>query len=273
MSLFNQQLFNQGLFGGGGGGGGNLGLIFVSEIIYKAYRLAGVLQRPQTSYSASELYDGLITLNTMIDAWNVERLNAFCYLRNVFTVKAGQQVYSIGTTTVNNVPPDWVMVRPPKLDFAGFITLQNPAQPLEIPIAVLNVGMWAQVPIKNTPSTLGLELWFEPTVPNATATFWPTPTIDNQVALYARQLLGSFTSDQNQVVLPYAYRAALEYNLAVELNAGHPEANMKAQVPLMAEKYKAAMMRGNVPILDIQCDPAVVARERPWNWLTDGYTR
>ncbi|HLG97151.1 MAG TPA: hypothetical protein VKX49_12635 [Bryobacteraceae bacterium] len=260
--LFNTQLF--------GGGSALSGAILVSDIIYSAYRIAGVLGAPGRGYGADAANDGLKVLNSMVDAWQAERLMVWAILRSVFNIVANQQTYVLGTTgTV-----DWKLQRPERIEQAGFI-FNNLNPTIEEPFKILTYQEWAALSPKSLNSTIPYMLYYEPFVPNGHVNLWPVPLANWQIALYTWQNLTTFPSTNTAVVVPPAYQEALEYNLAKMLAMRFQKrANMSAEAMNQARASKARIKAINLTPLEMVVEAAMQGRpgERGrWNILTGKY--
>lgn len=246
--------------------------MLVSDILYRSLRLAGVLGSPGRGPSTLQLTEAYNVANAMLDSWNTERLIIYYIERNVQIVTSGKQDYSISSTQVS---PDWAIERPTRIERAGLIYLANPSQPLELPMDILTVSNWAQIPVKNVQSTIPLQLYYEAAFPAGIAHLWPQPSMNNQIALYLWKQLSQFTSTGQTVSFPTGYLKAITYNLAVELSAlpweGH---NIKPNALVMKEAVdsKAAIKSLNIGIIDIGVDQALVQYPGGmWNWRTGQY--
>ncbi|MCE5309629.1 MAG: hypothetical protein LLG20_18500 [Acidobacteriales bacterium] len=229
--------------------------IKVSDILYHAYRIAGILSEAGRGYGAAKLDDGMAVLNAMLDAWNTERLCLHVTSRNLFTLIPSQGDYTIGDAG------DFDVVRPQKIDRASTVDLSDPVNPRERPIEVITDQGWQEISGKLTTSTLPQKVWYETTYPLGILHFWPVPTAAHQAALYWKGLLAGFTNATDSVALPPGYLAAIEYNLAEELALRFPD---RAKIsPLALEKareYKAAIKRANIVVHELRCDPGVLQR-------------
>lgn len=263
MGTFGESLFNDALFNGSGSSAN--GTLAAGDILYSAYRIAGILKGPQRGLSPEEITEGLDCLNTVIDSYNSQRYMILSIGRKLFTLNANQQEYEIGPTAA-----DWVTARPPKIEDASLISLENPQQPLEIPLAILTMDQWQLIPTKNTTSTYPQGLWYNPAqeyLPNARILFWPTPSISNQVAIYGWSQIALAVDATTQLSLAPGYKASLQYDLAIELCP-----RWRFQVPpdvrLAAIEYKKNIKSVNLPTLDLYCDEALLGRTGFWNWRT-----
>lgn len=214
--------------------------------------------------------DALAILNMMLDQWNAERLMVYAVIRvvndvnsNPFNLVPGQQTYTLGTGGNFNYP------RPTRVERAGIISLNNPAQPLELPLEMLTDAGWEAIPVKNITSTLPQKLWIDTNFPFMNLNFWCIPSVQVQLALYLWQIISGFTDPTVLVSLPPGYLKALRYCLAVDLAPewGRP---VPPEVAAQAIFSKAFVKTINIPLVDLQCDKAIVGGGKSiYNWLTD----
>lgn len=233
------------------------------DIIKSALRLIGYLESGETP-SDDEAQDALMILNQMIDSWNAESLMIYTLSRQVFTLVAGQQAYKMGVGGDFNVP------RPANIDYAGIISLNNAAQPLELPIDMLTDAQWAAIPVKNIQSSLPLQVYDDGGFPFRTLSYWCVPSVTVQTALYTWNSLTQFPDLTTQLTFPPAYLKAIRYCLAADLapEFGVPLAPEVAQQALMT---LAKIKSKNTPIIDLTCDPALNARGGTYDWRSDTY--
>ena len=234
------------------------------DIISSALRLIGVLASGEVP-SAAEAADALVILNDMVDQWNAEELMIFTVQRQVFTLIPGQQAYTMGTGGDFNVP------RPSRIDRAGIINLNNPAQPLEIPIEYMTDAQWAAIPVKNITNSLPQYVWDTQDFPLRTLNYWVIPNVACQTALYTWTSLTSFTDLTTDLTFPPGYAKAIRYSLAIDLC---PEFKDGAPPPPAvisnAIQAKAIVKSANIGPIDLQCDVALI---RPnglrYDWRSD----
>ena len=233
------------------------------KIIDAAYRLIGFVAVEESTPSAYA-EQALEILNQMLDAWSSESLTIYNIARQLFTLTPNQQTYQMGAGA-----PDFNVPRPPKITGAGIISLNNPAQPLELPMDMLTTDKWGQIPVKNVPTTLPLELYDDNAFPYRNISFWPIPTAVVQVALYTWSALSQFTDlGATLYSFPPAYLRALRYNLAVELST---DGYQPSQIVLAAAlESKALIKNSNGQIVDLRCDTALVnPRSVQYDWRSD----
>ena len=223
-------------------------------------RTIGVLGSGEVP-SASEAQDALAALNDLVDSWNTENLTLYNTIRSVFTLTPGKQSYVLGPGG------DFSMPRPQSIEQSGIITLNNAAQPAELPMDIWTQTDWSQVTIKNVTSTLPTALYCDWNFPVSTVFLWPIPSVADQIALYTTSLLSSFAAVTTAVSLPPGYSEALRYALAVRLafEFGRP---LDANVAAMAAELKGNMKAANLEVNDMAVDAALVAGGRTFNWIT-----
>ena len=232
------------------------------ELIKSALRLDGILASGETP-TDSEAQDALVVLNDMLDSWNAERLTIFTIQRQVFTIIAGQQAYTVGTGGNFNTP------RPPKIESYSWINLQNPVQPMELPLESLNEAGWQAIPVKNITSSIALSVWDDLGFPLRTLNYWPVPTIGAQTALYTWTALTEFADLTIDNTYPPGYAKAIRYNLAADLapEYGRP---IDPAVATQAIIAKAVVKSLNIPSYLMHCDQAIVNPQGGYyNWRSD----
>jgi len=204
--------FGTGLFGGAAAS--VAGTFIVSDLLYAAYREAGIMPRAGTGYSYEEAVDGLLVLNQMIDKWASDQTMVYSISRLLFSLVANQGSYTIGAGG------DFSVTRPPRIEHAGAVLSLD--QTPEVPMLIYSINQWRSVRGKAITDTLPRGLYYDSGAPLGTIYVWPVPSSTPQLALYLWQFVTEYESTDTQVTLPYGYRAALTYNLAVELAARFP---------------------------------------------------
>lgn len=235
------------------------------DIIKAALRLIQVIDPLETPDSATA-QDGLFALNQMVDSWNAQRLAIFTTARQLFNLNAGQQTYLMGQsgTTDFNVP------RPAKIEYMSVINLNNPVQPLELPLDYITEGQWREIPVKNIASALPQQVWDDQGFPNRTLNYWPVPNVPLQTAIYTWTALTQFQDLTTLYTFPPAYAKALRYNLAIDLAAEFTSGNINPLVEQQAIASFAVVQSMNAPLLDLKTDPALWTTEHSlYNWITD----
>jgi len=235
----------------------------VLDLIKSSLRLIGQLG-PGRTPGASELSDALLVLNTMLEAWSVERLNVFSIGRDVYDLVPGKQTYTLGPGG------DFDNPRPVRIERAGIVALNNPSQPFELPLKLLRTAEeWADVRIKDLPSTLPKAAYNDNAFPLANFSLWPVPSIAHQVAIYPwRALTTGFDDSGLEVEFPPGYADAIRYNLAVRL-APEWGKELRPEVLELARLSRTAIQSLNSAAeAPMSCEVWAFSGRRIFNWIT-----
>jgi hypothetical protein len=228
--------------------------VIVSDLIYTALRIAGVLAEPGRGPGNPELNEGGNVLNSLIDAWKIERLLVYAILRNVFDIVPSKATYSISAATDS----DLVLERPSKIIQAGLIWI-NATPNVETPLRVLTQQEWAAYSPKDMTSTAPSYLYYETTIPTGTIYLRPIPTTANKFSIYAWQTLQTIGALSDEMMLPWGYQRALEYNLAYELAQRYPKRQkMQPSAIGIARESKAWIKSINAPDLQMRCESGLL---------------
>ena len=234
------------------------------DIIARSLRATGALAAGETP-DGMEADECLAILNGMMDAWNAERLMIFTIQRLLFVPATLKQTYTLGTLA------DFDSPRPAKIEGYGVVSLNNPAQPLELPLTPLTDALWQAVPVKNIQSSLPTQVWDDEGFPFRNLSYWPIPNVQVNFTIYPWTALTSFVDASTDYAFPPGYYECIVYNLAARMAAeGYGQATQL--LLLGAQKALERVKTINVPLIDLKCDPAVVGSggKRVYNWLSDG---
>lgn len=228
------------------------------DLISSSMRLIGALASGETPTSA-EASDALMVLNQMMDSWNADRLMVFTINIAEYPLVAGQQTYTLGPGGNFNA------VRPAKIDRMSIVSLQNPAQPLELPMELLTDWDWQLTPVKIITSTLPLQVYDDGAFPLRNLNFWPIPQIAANTRIYSWTALASFPDLVTDLTFPPGYQEALRYNLAIRLIAempGNYNPIMASTAGGLAVETLARVKSMNLPIIETYCDRALLGATR-----------
>ena len=102
------------------------------NVIEGALRLIGAKAGGE-SVSGDDASDGLDVLDQMLDAWNADRLAIYTASTADYALVGGQQVYTLGPGG------DFDTNRPARIDAMSAILLNNPSNPIEVPMNLYSV--------------------------------------------------------------------------------------------------------------------------------------
>src|SRR5207245_433345 len=168
------------------------------DLLASSLRLIGVLASGETP-TGPEVADALTILQQMLDSWQSERLNVFTIQIQEFPLTPTKQTYTMGTGGDFNVP------RPARIERASIVSLNNPAQPLELYVDMLNEEGWQAIPIKLVSSTLPRKLYEDGAFPLRNLSYWPIPTIAVNTRLYTWAALTTFNDLMTDVTYRHGY--------------------------------------------------------------------
>jgi hypothetical protein len=230
--------------------------MIVSDLVYTALRLCGVLSAPGRGPSPSDLADGLSALNSLLDQWTSERLMIYAITPSTVDVVATQGTYQLGPGA-----SDWDLALPPLIERASVMPAHvAPALPQEIPLRIVTPAEWQTIEVKEVPATFPTHLYYDRIFPIASVRLWPIPQVDCSIVLYLWELLDRFVALTDIVAFPPGYQRALEYQLALELAPRYPgRAVISEVVAAEAMKSKAQIAEINVQATGLATAPAVVA--------------
>lgn len=232
-----------------------------NDIIGTALRSINAIA-PGENPTAAEASDALRALNAMIDSWQTERLMLWAVIRQEF-YPLPKPTYTVGPGGDFNIP------RPVRIDRFSVILLNNPNQPLELPMEKLDEAQWRMRPVKAIPSTVPRAVWDDNGFPWRTLSLWPQPTVSVGIVLYSWGQLNQFQDLATNYEFPPGYQDALELNLPLRLSMQFG-GFMPPQLPALAAQAIAKVKAVNHPLLELRCDDGIITIGRGrYNWLTD----
>lgn len=229
----------------------------VRDIITSSMRLIGAVATGEPP-QASELVDGLASLNRMLDRWSTESLFVYANVIETFSLVGGQQVYTMGPTG------NFDTTRPTMIERAGVATSVD----VEIPIEIVNQDQWASITVKNTQSTFPTKLYPVGTFPLETLNVWPMPSASANLVIYSRKPLSSFASINAAFSLPPGYEDAVMYSLALRLAPEYGKVIDQALI-IEAMESKEAIRRLNIKPIYMDSDSGGIGSgRRSFNIIT-----
>lgn len=223
-----------------------------ANIIRAALGKLGIVS-PGEAVRAGDLETGLAALNTILDAWKLERLYAYATRTIEHTVASEAQSLTIGLTG------DIDEVRPERFEAGCFYTSGG----LDYQLIPLTEAEYNAIGMKDV-GALG-PLWFEytPSLPLGVLRFFPRIIAGAELRLVVQQRIDEFTDASTLYTLPAGYERALLFTLAEEIAADY-EREIPPTVARNAVNARRMLKRGNhtVPQLDISATERLTARAR-----------
>ena len=148
-----------------------------------------------------------LQLNSMLDSWTADKLAIYAERNDIFTLVPGTATYTVGPTGA------WVMPRPVEITAAQTRYTSINEQPLQI----VSNDSYNQIRTKGITNSVQYVMGFLPSYPNASVSFYPTPSAANPVRVTSKVQFDSATSMTQIIDLPPGYQEAIIYNLAYRI--------------------------------------------------------
>jgi hypothetical protein len=162
------------------------------------------------SLTASEYSDGLKILNSMLDAWAIDKLLVYQILQTGYSWAAAASSRTIGTGG------DLSGTRPIRIEEGSFF--HDSVNNLDVPVNILrNRSTYDRIRVKNTNTTYPEYLFYDPAYPLGVLYAYPVPSSALTLYLNTWQTLQSFSNGTTALALPPGYQWAIEHNLAIAL--------------------------------------------------------
>lgn len=207
------------------------------ELIKTAAQKLGAVESG-ASLTAEEANDGLNVLNSMLDAWAIDRRYVYQIQQESLSWTGGATSKTIGSSG------DFNTTRPERIEQGTFFRDSNNN---DYPVMVTeNREVYDRLTVKSTTSTYPQILFYDKAYPLGTLYVYPVPSSALTLKLNSWKILQSFAALTTDLSLPMGYRHAIEHNLAIELE---PVFELKApdSVIRLANKSLAALSRHNSP--------------------------
>lgn len=207
-----------------------------SDLTIGAYGALGAYDKNQ-GLQPEEAELGLDKLNTILDAWYLERLYAFTVDEVVVTLPPATRTRTIGPGMQIDI------ARPIRIEAGGFTRSSGVDYPLE----VATFEQYSEITFKSIGSTWPEVVYFDGSFPTGTLYFYPQTAGSLELHLPVMHRLTQFANLTTDYSLPPGYKKALIYTLAEELA---PDLGMPAPPSVMriAAMSRKSIKRANVSV-------------------------
>lgn len=196
--------------------------------------------------------DALDVLNTMIDAWRLESLNAYTTQTLTGTLAAGAQSISVGPSQALHSA-----VRPTRF---GLGSTFRTAAGIDYPMRPVTEHEYTRLPPQTT--ALGPAYFhYRPEVPYGTLWFYPSPAAAVTLRMVAQVQVEQFAGLTLDYPLAPGYAQAIAYSLAEHLAAMFDVA-VPVQVAAHAQRTRQAVKRLNHVTPQLNAEPEFGYRRR-----------
>lgn len=232
------------------------------DIIQLALKTANVLGVGQTA-SAEDTTDAFNALNMMMAQWQRRRYMVY-QLVSASLQATGQEVYTVGPGGDFDIP------RPAKIESAFFRQLSGEPLPVDYPFSILRSREdYNRISIKNL-NAFPQYLFYDGGYPLGNLYPWPIPNNQYEIFITVMQQLQQFETIADEITLPPEYKAALWWNLTLEL---YPMYGLPVN-EVVAKKAEASMRiieQANTQIPRLSMPTALNNRPGTYNIYGDFY--
>lgn len=200
---------------------------------------------------------GLLRFQQQMDSWQADRLTLAFQNRVTFTLVSGTSSVTIGpggsvtTTPATTTAPRW-------LDTVTYVNPAATGAAQEVKIGQMDRDTYARLTIKQLPSALPLQCFYQMDMTDALGTLflWPQVTQNVTIVLYSPLGAGVPVTLDDVVIGPPSYAEAYMRELALRLCPPTGTA-IPDGLPQLASAAKMRMSRPNVIPATMGVDPAV----------------
>ena len=221
----------------------------VSTMILRSMRLIGEKSRGAT-LTSDEQAECLYELNSMMDAWSIERLMCYQVTQESFALTANTVSYTIGSGGTFNT------ARPTKIVDPCFI---RDSSNLDSPLTIIDSETYGAIVKKNTGMTYPSYLFYDHGFNAsglATIFVYPAPSSALTLFINSWKQLQNFSNVSTAMLLPPGYQLAIESNFAIHLAAG--QTSVSNELAKVARESKAAIKSINIPDTMMSLDVGIV---------------
>jgi hypothetical protein len=219
-----------------------------SQIVLRGLRLLGDKIIGDTLTSAEQT-EYLYVLNSMLDAWRIEKLLVFRIIESSFTLTIGSRTYTIGVGGNFNIE------RPDRLEDTNFILYNNAEYFIQL---VDEATFTAQQTTGQT--QMPRQLYYDRAFPLGNIYFDYIPDKTYDFHLKSWSPLQQFATINDVLTLPPGYQRALESNFAMEVAPGYVSAS--PELAKIAKESKTKIMAQNTRVTYLTLDAGVTQGRR-----------
>lgn len=251
----------------------NVGQMYTAnDIIRAAMRLIQV-SAVDTDLTASELEDGLQSLNRMLDSWSADELTLYQVIRETFNLATGQNPYTMG------YGGDFNTSRPMKIVDA-YLTLNNGSIPVSYPMQVLGYDDYNAIRLKTLQTNFPNYIYWQPSFPLSEVYIYPVfapndPATQGPatITLTSWKPFDIILDPTAYMSFPPGYWEAIVFNLAVRI-AEEYQFDMRPTTVQIAANSLKRLKRMNQRTPTLQTDVSLMnTSQLRYNIYSDGFGR
>jgi hypothetical protein len=168
------------------------------------------------------------------------------------------------------IPGDFKMQRPLRITNA-FTRIYTQGSGLDYPITIVDQKRYVDIGFKAIQAPWPIVLWYNPTYPLGTLSFYQNPSDSAEVHLYTDLILTNFSSLTQEVVMPQGYSRYLKRKLARDLAPEYGSIWTAQQEKLTKEAEDYVKSLNAVPTPVSNYDPELMQSARTdAGWILNG---
>lgn len=246
----------------------NVGQLYsAANLIRGAFRLIQVASSDST-LTASEMNDGLESLNRMLDSWSADELTLYQIIRESFSLTNGQNPYTIGYGGEFNTS------RPIKIVGAQ-LNLYNANLPVTYPMQVLQYDDYNSIRLKTLATNFPQYLYYNPSFPLGEILIYPVFSASGSstsatITLSSWKPIDVIDCLDSTLSFPPGYWEALVFNLAIRM-AEEYQFDIRPQTMMLAAQALKRIKQQNRRVPTLSSDAALMTtNQRRYNIYSDG---
>ena len=251
----------------------NVGQFYTANDIIRASMRLIQVSAVDTDLTASELQDGLESLNRMLDSWSADELTLYQVIREEFPLVSGENPYSIGYGGHFNTS------RPMKIVDA-YLILNNGSIPVSYPMQVLNYQDYNAIRLKTLSTNFPNYLYYQPSFPMGEVYIYPIfapndPSTQGPayINLTSWKPFDIILDPTAKMSFPPGYWEAIVFNLAVRI-AEEYQFDIRPTTVQLAVNALKRIKRLNQRTDTLQTDVALMnTSQLRYNIYSDGFGR
>jgi len=209
-------------------------LATAQTLIDRAARLVGGVASGE-SCTAAESADGLIALNAMLEAWQIDKLDVYAFVDTAYSLVAGTQSYTVGPAGNFALTP-----RPSKIEecYVRYASTDSP-------VTLITSEQWNALPSKADTATYPDRAYYEPSLATGTLQVYPKPSAVSSLHIVTWQTVTTLGTLSTSIAFPPGYERAMTFNLALEWAGPEFQLPIPDYVRQIAMESHGALKRAN----------------------------
>ena len=221
------------------------------DIIIDALQKLGAYA-PGETLSDADAQRGLSVMNDMLDTWSNETLMIYCNQQQSIAMVAGQAAYNLSS------PRPLSIISSPGGAFIQDSTGNN------YPCDIIEQNEWNLIGNRTVTSNVPDTIFYDPQYPTGVLNVFPTPMSAGYTLFFIANIqLADLATLSSNISLPPGYKAAITYNLAVELHPYFGAGQLSQIVMAKAAETKGTIKRKNARPPVAVFDPEIISRGSP----------